>query len=212
MTKEIVWLQYFNPCGAMVVEGYGNKRCVSKNCGRFPCLQRASYIAAEAILGGSDTRTEKQELTDYLGGLVGKPIVDLDGNTIQVKNEQLGQISDQVVAQANRFIDGVESCIRNTEPVGPETMSNQPSEEQQILGEIYELNQQARRFKGNQADARKLASEIQAKLSEALDFGLGRIDLIARQALGYGLADRLPFIDATGLIFLGDPLNITPSK
>lgn len=209
MQKERVWLIYFNPCGSAIVGDYGNRTCAHPQCGEIPCLKKASYQAADEIIKGSDSHSEKAELVEYISSLSGTNVIGVDNQVILVRPQNASHLADNVIARGQQIIDGIESCIRNTTPIGPGTISRLPMEERVIANRLRELNQAARTFHGNENGARQLAVEIEGELRKALRFGLTSIDLIARQALAYGLADQIPFIDSSGLIFIGDPSKIT---
>jgi hypothetical protein len=209
MLKELTWLIYFNPCGSFLVGKYGNRFCESSDCGHLHCLKHKSFLAAGALIRGGNIPTERRELSSFLEQLVSKQVIDINGQNQLVNSQNIPELTDTVLVRANKIIDGIESCMQNTIPIDENTVSTLPFEERKIMFDLSELTRRTANFSGNETAARQLALEIKEKLRLALKFDLGRLDLIARQSLAYGLADEMPSIDNSGLIFMGEPRKIT---
>lgn len=208
MSTELSWLPNFNPCGLKLVGDYGNKFCTCPECNQLPCLRQASYLTATAILKSHTVLTENSISTDYTQTLVGQRFIDINGQIIEVKPQNISHLTDAVVLLANEIVSGIKSCVRNTLPFSPEDIHKLPIEEQKIFFSLAVLSKNLKNFHGTEAEARQLAVEIQDKLKLALEHNLGRFDLIASMCLIFGLADESPGIDESGLILIGEPRTI----
>lgn len=166
---------------------------------------------AKFILEGSDLETEKEEFLRYLDSQVGNKVVTPLGETTVLSKENLDELADTVSSKAQRILKGIEECIENTVPISEEFVASCTPKQREIMGEIGLLHKRMESFQGNQNEAVLLAAEMRDKLSEAIDSGLGNVDLIVRKALVYGLADRIPEIDTTGTVFVGTIEKIKPA-
>ncbi|KKU12298.1 MAG: hypothetical protein UX19_C0002G0005 [Candidatus Woesebacteria bacterium GW2011_GWA1_45_8] len=210
MTKEQIWLKYFNPCGSEVMNGYVIQTCVSQDCNKLPCFAKSSYKMAGFLLEGGTIEAEKEEFERYLGSLTGKSVVTPKGETVVLGQDNIRELVDSVANRAVLIVDGVRQCITKTVPIYEGYMSTRSPEERAALESVQKVNQRLRSFKGSRDRAVSLALEMKGALQKALDMGLGNLDIIARQALIYGLADQIPGIDTTGTILIGDPERIRP--
>lgn len=203
-----LWYPNFTPCAAELVEGYGNRICSIEHTPREICLKHSAFLMTKFVLEGSTIDEELREIASYLRPHRGERIIDILGQRVPLTDANLGEALAQVRRQCCKILAGIEACTKNTRQITPEAISCLPLEQQAVLRKLYDLNRKANEFRGNQAQAQVLVSEIGTALASALDMGLGKFGVIARNAIAYGQADKLGFVDPTGLLFIGNPDQI----
>ncbi len=212
MAKEQVWLEYFNPCGGEAVPGYVIQTCVSDDCNRLPCLAKSAFQMAGFLLEKNrPIEMEKEDFARSLSQIMGRRVVTPTGETITLNHQAVAGVVESVADQAQKIVHGVNDCIANTTPITPEYMAGLPEEQRSAAEQVWQVNQRVNSFRGSQHEAILLAAEMREALKQAIDSGLGGLDIVVRQALVYGLADRIPEVDTTGKIIVGDPENLRPA-
>lgn len=185
---------------------YVLKRCPTESCGSCVCLRKISFEMAKYLLAdGASVESELDDVMDYMrSNLVGKRVVSVDGSTLILNLENIKVEAEKVKNRAVTTVNGIKSCVSQCD-TEPETYFSRSSAElQEVLTRCGDLAGKISRFNGSLVQARALADQMQSTLSEALDLGAGNLGIIVRQALAYGLADKLPAIDPSGLIFTGN--------
>ena len=162
------------------------------------------------LLEGGTIEAEREEFETYLGSLMGKFVVTPNGETVVLGQDNIRELVNSVANRAELIVNGVRQCVAKTVPIFEGYINTRSPEERAALESVQEVNQRLRSFRGSRDQAVSLALEMKGALQKALDAGLGNLDIIARQALVYGLADQIPGIDTTGTILIGDPEGIRP--
>lgn len=212
-TPEATWLELFNPCGMEVILGFVHQTCLPECEGRV-CLRKTSYSVAGYLLEGADEARERTEVESSIvtNGLLGQDVVAPDGQVFRLNRENVPDVVDNIMTRGQRIVAGVRQCMENTEQVGPLTWENSPPDLQQVFQRVVELEEATRTFDGTRTQAVVLADQMQSALREAIDLGGGNLGVIARFALKFGLADQLPAVDSSGLVFVGNIEHLQPMR
>lgn len=205
------WHLYFSPCGVEPVAGFVIKTCPPA-CGEAICMRQLAYQMAGYLLEGGVIEEEKAEVVAGLRRRFGQAAVSTDGNKFILDEVSLGTEVDKVAERAGRTVEGIRECMRKVDADPVTYYEKAAPEMREALMEVRAMSERAGNFGGTLAAAVVLAGEMREKLGRALDLGADDLGVIVRQALAFGLADRILEIDSTGLIFVGDVQQLRPKS
>lgn len=205
MTPEEKWLEFFNPCGMEIVAGFVHQAC-PQECEGKVCLRKTSFQAAKYLLQGSEQETETREVEQFIvaRGLLNKEVVGPNETLVFLTRENAHSVATEVVSRAKRIVRGVRQSVANTEQLDSLTWEDCSNPLQESLLRVKKLEEDVRIFSGSKTQALALADQMHSALAETIECGGGNLGIIARLALKFGLADQLPAIDTTGLVFVGN--------
>lgn len=191
-TERKNWLTSLNPCGGQPAEGFEMKRCFPA-CEQTKalCLSSGAFQIVGYLINGSSVTTERQDFKDFLRGSVGRIIVDLNGNAIRLTRENFDFLLEATVERAKNLLELIDQCIENTFPLTDDYLCECTDDQHGVLDRIFELNKLARKLTGTDEQAEQLVQEMRETLQKAIDLDLDEFGLIVRQAISYGLGERV---------------------
>jgi hypothetical protein len=206
-TERKAWLGLFNPCGLMVINGYGFKPCQCPTEQGIFCVPRDSYRMAGYVLDeGRFLNVEIDEYRKCLGGNRGKEIRMEDGTLATLGSNQSEAVKS-VGVRAATILDEVDTCVQLGQPIAADYRTKLTADQVKILDRLYQQNLNAGQRSRYSLDGAIAAVDgMRSLLTEALDLDLGQFGLIARLSISYGLGERVP--QATfSLIYKGQPTS-----
>lgn len=188
------WYAYFDPCGIKPVNGFILQTCISLDCERIHCMSKGSFAMAGYLLeDDTSVEQEKREFEQHVRqSMIGKEVVDIDGNTVRVSEEDIPNIVDDVVSKALAITKEIDMCVHMSTPMTIEYLQNCSNEQRGVLNILMEKAELLDRFQGNTYQATLHEEETQQIIETALELGLGELGLVARCAIRFGLGDTLP--------------------
>lgn len=189
------WYPYFNPCGGQPAEGYVFKRCFEDcqkggaNCLPGKAWQMVGYVVKE----GSSMRQERADFAPYLKSMMGRKMVRMDGTPITLAPDNFNELLDETVTRADLVLNAMSVCTEKTIPLTPEYLDKCTHEQRQVLDRMQGLSQRARRgfVYASQLKVEEFVGEMKETLGKAIELDLDDLGLVTRQALAYGMGERV---------------------
>lgn len=189
------WYPFFNPCGGEPVRGYALRRCFEDcqrggaNCLPGKAWQMVGYIVNE----GSSLRQERTDFASYLRSMMGRKMVRIDGTPVTITRDNFDELLDESVTRAESILGAMSICTEKTLPITPEYLEKCTTEQREVLDKVQGLSQQASRdfAYAPQEKVEAFVDEMKATLGRAIELNLDELGLITRQALAYGLGERV---------------------